>query len=497
MARQPITFRLDKSACTNSSTTQNGWLRTTAITWQPVRRLATPNGRLRRARLRRRRAPAPTLAPERQRPSWARSSLAERCWRRSPIRVAVELSSETMLLRPSKSGIPELAPARLEPSDHAGIRAHLEEHGFACVRGCVSPPELERAEDLLWKHLEGVEGASMRMAQRRPIGWRRRQPETWLEGHGDGLMTSTTHCESMWYVRSRPGVINAFHAAYGTHEGELVALYDRMSVNLPVSSGNPAAQRMAAATSQHGKFGVAQRMHTHSGQFYGPEFSGPEYYAIVPLFDMNRNTGATAVVPGSHRKVQEIEERWHLKWGLDKGAPRSAQAKLLAAADLEPFEQCGLTPCVTNVKAGDCVLFDTGLFHGAYAAEDPTGESGNGPNHLLRAIYILSMSLSSLQTPEILGARREAYELDLFWPPTVGHTDFARHILAGKLDGLCQPSPEYLARLRSAPDGTLERALYLNLEHRQDTRGELFPRIRDFAGAQAEVQGLIDPTYVG
>ena len=361
----------------------------------------------------------------------------------------------------------------------------------------MSQPELERAEALLWKHLEGVEEASLRMAQKRPIGWRRWQPATWLEGHGDGLMTSTTHCESMWYVRSRPGVVDAFHAAYGTHDGgELVAAYDRMSVNLPVSSGNPVAQRIAAATSHHGKFGVAQRMHTHSGQFYGPEFGGPEYYAIVPLFDMNRNTGATAVVPGSHRKVQEIEERWQLEWGLNKYAQRSAHEKLLATADLEPFEQCGLTPCVTNIRAGDCVLFDTGLFHGAYAAEDPTGESGNGPNQLLRAIYILSMSFLRLQTPAILEARRKAYELDLFWPPTVAHADFAQHILAGKLDGLCPPSPECLTRLRDAPEGTLDRALYLNLADRQDTPGELFPRIRNFADAQAEVQRLIDPTYV-
>jgi hypothetical protein len=268
-----------------------------------------------------------------------------------------------------------------------------------------------------------------------------------------------------------------------------------MSVNLPVSSSNPAALRVAAATSSRGKFGVAQRMHTHVGQFYGPDFSGPEYYAIVPLFDMNRNTGATAVVPGSQRKAQEIEARWQRKWGAKGHAARSAEERLLAAADLEPFEHCGLTPCVTSIKAGDCVLFDTGLFHGAYAAEDPTGVSGNGPAQLLRAIYILSMALSSLQTREMLEARRKAYELDVFWPPTVGHADFARHIVAGELDGLSQPSLERVALLREAAEGTLERALYLNLADRLDTPGPLFPRIREFSGADAAVQRLIDPTY--
>jgi hypothetical protein len=400
-----------------------------------------------------------------------------------------------MLLRPSESRIPEVSPLRLVPSDHAGIRAHLEEHGFACVRGCLSPPELERAEDLLWRHLEGVEEASQRMAQKRPIGWRRGQPTTWREGHGDGLMTSTTHCDSMWYVRSRPGVIQAFHAAHGTHDdSELVAVYDRMSVNLPISSGNPAALRVAATTSPHGKFGVAQRMHTHVGQFYGPEFQGPEYYAIVPLFDMNRNTGATALVPGSHRKVQEIEEAWRRKWTQPSHQPRSAEEKLLAAADLEPFARYGLTPCVTNIKAGDCVLFDSALFHGAYAAEDPTGRSGNGEDQLLRAIYILGMSFSRLQTPTILAARRKAYELDVFWPPTIGHAAFAQHIVAGKLEGQYHLSPGCRTPPSEAAEGTLERALYLNFEGRQDLRGEVFPRLREFADAPPEVQWLIDPT---
>jgi hypothetical protein len=400
------------------------------------------------------------------------------------------------LLRHSEAGIPELSPVRLDAGDGAGIRAHLEEHGFACVRDCLSSPELERAEDLLWRHLEGVEAASQRMAQQRPIGWRRGQPETWLKGHGDGLMTSTTHCDSMWYVRSRPGVIQAFHAAYGTQQdAELVAAYDRMSVNLPLSSGNPATLRMAAATSQHGKFGVAQRMHTHLGQFYGPEFKGPEYYAIVPLFDMNRNTGATALVPGSHRKVREVEEHWHQKWGLESKGSRSREEKLLAASDLEPFERCGLIPCVTHIQAGDCVLFDTALFHGAYAAEDPTGASGNGPNQLLRAIYILGMSFSRLQTPEILAARRKAYELDVFWPPTIGHAAFARHILDGKLDGLREPALPCMTQPSELAEGSLERALQLNLANRQDTRGMVFPRIREFAQADPEVQRLIDPTY--
>jgi hypothetical protein len=171
---------------------------------------------------------------------------------------AVELESE----------VAEVSPERLDVGDRGGIKKHLQDHGFACVMGALSPAELEHAHDLLWAHLEGTEAATQRMTQRRPINWKREQPTSWIEGHGDALMTSTTHCESMWYVRSRPGVMGAFHAAYGTPEDptpSLVAMYDRMSVNLPTSSGNPETLRVAAESTQHGKFGVAQQMHTHAG----------------------------------------------------------------------------------------------------------------------------------------------------------------------------------------------------------------------------------------
>jgi hypothetical protein len=219
--------------------------------------------------------------------------------------------------------VAEVAPPRLEADDRAGIKAHLREHGFACVRSALSRAELEHAHDLLWRHLDGTEDASQRMTQRRPLGWRRGEPTTWLEGHGDALMSSTTHCESMWYVRTRPGVLAAFAAAYGTQrDDELVAMYDRMSVNLPTSSGNPEVLRVAAMSTEHvvatgSTFGVAQNMHTHSGNFFSDDFTGDEYYGIVPLFDMNRLTGATALVPGSHTKVAEInaarDRKWHAR----------------------------------------------------------------------------------------------------------------------------------------------------------------------------------------
>ena len=109
------------------------------------------------------------------------------------------------------TAIPEVAPARIDVGDSEAIRASLEENGYACVREAVSADELAHARDLLWHFLEGHE--TPRMVQTRPVGWKRGQPTTWVEGHGDALMTSTTHNECMWYVRSRPRVLAGFAAA--------------------------------------------------------------------------------------------------------------------------------------------------------------------------------------------------------------------------------------------------------------------------------------------
>lgn len=95
----------------------------------------------------------------------------------------------------------------------------------------------------------------------------------------------------MWYVRTLPGVCGAFAAAYECSTEDIVASYDRMSVNLPTSSGNEAALRVASRSFEHGKLN-AQELHTHFNQDgYGDELI---CYGIMPLWDMNKAGGASA-----------------------------------------------------------------------------------------------------------------------------------------------------------------------------------------------------------
>ncbi len=134
--------------------------------------------------------------------------------------------------------VPEFAPERIDVSDVEAIRASLAEHGYACIKDVASEEELQTARDMLWDHLEGRSEPTMR--QPRPVGWRRGEPTTWIEGHGDGLLTSGTHAPAMWFVRSLPGVVRAFEAAYGE---PAVAAYDRMSVNLSKHHSGSGKQR--------------------------------------------------------------------------------------------------------------------------------------------------------------------------------------------------------------------------------------------------------------
>jgi hypothetical protein len=210
--------------------------------------------------------------------------------------------------------VPEFAPERIDVSDVDAIRASLSEHGYACVKDVATEAELETARDMLWEHLEGRTEPAMR--QSRPTGWNRGEPTTWLEGHGDGLLTSGTHCPAMWFVRSLPGVVRAFEVAYGE---PAVAAYDRMSVNLPTSSGNPAAMRVAENTFAHGKLsanGLREcdnqlRLSAQSGLTLARWLSLPDThynqdgfgddqlicYAIFNLWDMDKAGGASAPSP--------------------------------------------------------------------------------------------------------------------------------------------------------------------------------------------------------
>ena len=94
----------------------------------------------------------------------------------------------------------------------------------ACVKEACTPEELKIAQAMLWEHLEGNDCPGMR--QQRPIGWKQGAPESWVEGHGDGAMTSTTHCDAMWYWLQGKGV--------SSHRSGIVqCLVEKLEIMMP------------------------------------------------------------------------------------------------------------------------------------------------------------------------------------------------------------------------------------------------------------------------
>ena len=173
--------------------------------------------------------------------------------------------------------VPELVPVRYERSETAAIKASLDELGYAVIRSAATPAELEVARSRLWREKKQSKNIRFYPRYSRPDhhrpnlapqshtlisgdvsdglpagaedlasthGWDPADPRTWLDDHfanpSGGTTAGLEHADFIWYVRTLPGVLAGFAAAYGTDD--LVAAYDRSAVNRPVECGEPSSE---------------------------------------------------------------------------------------------------------------------------------------------------------------------------------------------------------------------------------------------------------------
>ena len=147
----------------------------------------------------------------------------------------------------------ELSPPRLGADEPARIREQLETCGVCVVRDALSESELHHARGLLWEFL----------GER---GWERRMPSTWTDAAYDpgrpdtGVMGQTVHSAPHWYIRTRPGILKGFAAAYGTDD--LVAAFDDMAINRPASCGEASVAELGEGPGRLN----GRRLHTHFNQ---------------------------------------------------------------------------------------------------------------------------------------------------------------------------------------------------------------------------------------
>jgi hypothetical protein len=96
--------------------------------------------------------------------------------------------------------------------DEAAWREQLQRKGFVVVGGVLGAAEVAAGRTLLWEWLEGLGS-----------GLQRGQPETWGDAAwpGDlptGIVTGAAHSPAAWHLRTRPGVLRAFSALWGTKD---------------------------------------------------------------------------------------------------------------------------------------------------------------------------------------------------------------------------------------------------------------------------------------
>lgn len=98
----------------------------------------------------------------------------------------------------------------------------------------------------------------------------------------------------------------------------------------------------------------------------------------MSLWPMNKQTGATVIVPRSHSPenvahIQSYREKHNVDW--------DAMSESEQRNFTEHFTSIGLQPGILNAAAGDLCFFDTALYHGVCHGADPlaNGECDHRP----------------------------------------------------------------------------------------------------------------------
>ena len=168
-------------------------------------------------------------------------------------------------------------------------------------------------------------------------------------------------------------------------------------------------------------------------------------------------------MPGSHKpEAVAAIQSYREEKGVDWDSMEDDEQRNFTDA----YTAIGLQPGILNAKAGDLIFFDTALYHGVCHAEDPVA---NGPNELLRAIFIQSMvptehlgkgwgsdepPLGSSHRSDVLRARRIAFEQGRVTGGSVVNPREARRIIEDyeQNPGVPYADPTYVRRWEDAPE---------------------------------------------
>jgi len=276
--------------------------------------------------------------------------------------------------------------------DDEAFLGHLREHGYVIVKDVASPSDMSSAEDLLWQFLQ--ENA----------GFERSDPSTWSDDNfervgcvGTGIIDGAGVGQSdfLWHLRLLPRVREAFAKIWGTND--LLSSFDAANIFRPW---------------QHERFGFTR---THGGWYHLDQGRGaPGFQSVqglVTLLDVDASTGGLVVVPGSHKKHEDLVRYQY------------SDENYVSVPASDPILE--LPKKLVTCRAGDLVLWDSRCVHCNAPGRRSlrpcvTAEaSADEPVELLRMVGYVCMTPKSKASEEVLCQRRQLYRDRLttsHWP---------------------------------------------------------------------------------
>eukprot|EP00438_Fugacium_kawagutii_P021664 Skav223792 [mRNA] locus=scaffold575:461177:469481:+ [translate_table: standard] len=192
------------------------------------------------------------------------------------------------------------APRFTLENDTPQFLKYLEEHGYAVVASVAKEEDIQKARSLLWDFLETAPpGTHVQRENVKSWGDRR----YWLADPFNGIVRDFGFAQSdfMWHLRQLPLVKESFAAIWGTDD--LLVSFDGGNIFRPWKY-NP------GWLTRGGWFHCDQNAHL------GAESQGRVcVQGLVTLLDADRYSGGLVVVPGSHRKHEELCQRRRLAHG--------------------------------------------------------------------------------------------------------------------------------------------------------------------------------------
>lgn len=266
---------------------------------------------------------------------------------------------------------------------------HLAEHGYAIVKDVASPSDRALAMEFLWQFLHENAGLD------------RSDPSSWSDENfervgciGTGIIDGAGIGQSdfLWHLRLLPSVQRAFARIWDTED--LITSFDAASVFRPW---------------QHDQLGFTR---THGGWYHVDQGRGmpgslQSVQGLVSILDADASTGGLVVIPGSHKKHEELVR---FQYTDDNYVSVPASDPILE-----------LPKKLVTCQAGDLVLWDSRCVHcnapGRYILGAAPSQSA--PVELLRAVGYVCMTPKSKASEVVLQQRRQAYRDRLttsHWP---------------------------------------------------------------------------------